>query len=359
MKTSTNTTVITHDGIFHSDEIIAISLLACKHENINIIRDRNYTSYEYDYIVDVGGNYSPENGQFDHHQTSYTGSLSAAGMVAKWIGCEHPMISNVDIRDNKGPGHCDPSWDKVFNLVRDCNTINIYSDHQDDVFLKIAEYFYSYFTEKIMLEELITLLTNLAEKAKEEFEAEMSRRKENLQSIDWEGLTFVFTEGYKHIPSSMVETTDEIFVSYDEGQECFTLTTNTNYQRLVSVSDSEFVHKNGFVAKSRKVGASIYELLNSYDYPLEVVVERDGVLLTFSETQSLKIKAEKDAAELASFKAGNPSFEEIVAFEAERAYDKIGGYESGSIAALEVEVQFLRKALKTSKEAVTTAYLGS
>lgn len=133
MKTSTNNTitVVTHDGGFHSDELLAVALLSIKYENVSIIRNRDYKSCDYDYIVDLGGVYDPQSGQFDHHQDSYTGSLSAAGMVAEYIGFSHPIISNVDIRDNKGPGYCDPEWDKVFNLVRDCNSTDIYSDSQD------------------------------------------------------------------------------------------------------------------------------------------------------------------------------------------------------------------------------------
>ena len=38
-----------------------------------------------DIVVDVGGVYDPGNSRFDHHQATYTGPLSSAGMVLRWL----------------------------------------------------------------------------------------------------------------------------------------------------------------------------------------------------------------------------------------------------------------------------------
>src|SRR5690554_1638978 len=40
---------------------------------------------EADVVFDVGGVYDPERLRFDHHQNSYTGPLSSAGMVLEWL----------------------------------------------------------------------------------------------------------------------------------------------------------------------------------------------------------------------------------------------------------------------------------
>ena len=58
----------THNGIFHSDEVVAVALLAFLHkgEKIVVIRTRNEDLLKKcDICVDVGG------GKFDHHLPGY------------------------------------------------------------------------------------------------------------------------------------------------------------------------------------------------------------------------------------------------------------------------------------------------
>ena len=48
-----------------------------------------------DIVFDVGGIFNPHNGRFDHHQKSYEGPLSSAGMVLNWLESEAHITSQM------------------------------------------------------------------------------------------------------------------------------------------------------------------------------------------------------------------------------------------------------------------------
>lgn len=65
------TEMVTHDGKFHADEVLASAVLVDLFPNADLLRtrDRSLTSARDGRIVfDVGGRYDPEQGLFDHHQ---------------------------------------------------------------------------------------------------------------------------------------------------------------------------------------------------------------------------------------------------------------------------------------------------
>lgn len=78
----------THDGSFHADEVTALALLVVfkKIDLDKIIRTRDLKVLEEcEYVCDVGGIYDPSIKRFDHHQVSYQGLLSSAGMILKYL----------------------------------------------------------------------------------------------------------------------------------------------------------------------------------------------------------------------------------------------------------------------------------
>lgn len=113
-------TVVTHDGSFHADDVFAVATISLLHRGaISIRRSRNKEDWKKaDVLVDVGGEYSPEEGRFDHHQENApaprsSGSPYAAfGLVWKHYGealCGSPVIArrieeklveSIDIIDN-------------------------------------------------------------------------------------------------------------------------------------------------------------------------------------------------------------------------------------------------------------------
>lgn len=104
-----------HDGTFHADEVTACALLVVFDlvDQDKIIRTRDPERLlECEYVCDVGGFYSIESKLFDHHQASYQGDLSSAGMILDYLKekkilsleefhfFNHALILGVDAHDN-------------------------------------------------------------------------------------------------------------------------------------------------------------------------------------------------------------------------------------------------------------------
>lgn len=94
----------THNGIFHSDEVLACAILCLIHNNcnINILRSRNLSELKNcDICIDIGG------GQYDHHQPGFserrpTGEkYASAGLIWKDYGNQLISILFKGAFDNK------------------------------------------------------------------------------------------------------------------------------------------------------------------------------------------------------------------------------------------------------------------
>lgn len=96
--------IATHDGKFHSDEVIAVWFLRWVYRDNVIIRTRDPDVInQANIVVDVGGVHDPARDRFDHHQSTFnltfTGStipLSSAGLV--WLKYGKQLI-----KDHFGP----------------------------------------------------------------------------------------------------------------------------------------------------------------------------------------------------------------------------------------------------------------
>jgi uncharacterized UPF0160 family protein len=105
----------THSGTFHADEVTACALLLVydliDQDKIIRTRDTDLLS-NCEFVCDVGGEYNPSKKRFDHHQVSYKGDFSSAGMIWLYL-CDqnivtksvyyflnHLLIQGVDAHDN-------------------------------------------------------------------------------------------------------------------------------------------------------------------------------------------------------------------------------------------------------------------
>jgi uncharacterized UPF0160 family protein len=79
--------VAIHSGPFHADEVFAYALLRIfLGRELELVRTRDPAIIaRADLAIDVGGEYEPSRGRFDHHQRAYRGPLSSAGMVVLWL----------------------------------------------------------------------------------------------------------------------------------------------------------------------------------------------------------------------------------------------------------------------------------
>ena len=102
--------IVTHNGQFHADEVLACALLLKFYDDYEckIIRSREEEDFEKGTIVvDVGQIYNPKKGRYDHHQKGchevysdkYSIPMSSAGMVYKEYGFTimYKLVQNKDI----------------------------------------------------------------------------------------------------------------------------------------------------------------------------------------------------------------------------------------------------------------------
>ena len=79
--------IITHDGLFHGDEVFAVALMMLFYKELNIVRTRDAAILEKGvkdqsvYVLDVGGDYNPEMKNFDHHQEEVPGGKAAVSLL--------------------------------------------------------------------------------------------------------------------------------------------------------------------------------------------------------------------------------------------------------------------------------------
>lgn len=104
-----------HDHTFHADEVTACALLSIYGliDSDKIVRTRDTKKLlECEFVCDVGGVYDPDRKLFDHHQSSYEGPLSSAGMVLRYLfdsgtikkdifnHLNHTLVLGIDAHDN-------------------------------------------------------------------------------------------------------------------------------------------------------------------------------------------------------------------------------------------------------------------
>ena len=75
--------IVTHSGPFHADDVLAVALLRqWVDPGATVTRTRDPARIRRaEVVVDVGGVWDRPSRRFDHHQASYTGLRSAAGLV--------------------------------------------------------------------------------------------------------------------------------------------------------------------------------------------------------------------------------------------------------------------------------------
>lgn len=103
-------TIVTHNGNFHADDVFSIAALKCIFPSFKLIRTRDLDLIsKADFVIDVGGEYDPEAGRFDHHQRGGAGEredgipYSSFGLIWKAYGLEICQ-GNQDVADSVDAG---------------------------------------------------------------------------------------------------------------------------------------------------------------------------------------------------------------------------------------------------------------
>jgi uncharacterized UPF0160 family protein len=126
--------IITHDAIFHADEVFAIALIFETFGVVPVERTRNISAEDFEdenvWVVDVGGIYDPQRNLFDHHHDESLAAscvlvlnfLFANGHISEELYEElfdsYVIISNIDC---KGPSLF--SGFQVNSLIKSFNSV--------------------------------------------------------------------------------------------------------------------------------------------------------------------------------------------------------------------------------------------
>lgn len=103
-------TIATHGAEFHADEVFGVAVLLGLHPQAKVLRTRDPGLLQTaDVLIDVGGEYDPSRGRFDHHQRGGAGvrqngvPLASAGLIWEHFGRAYLAMVVGDTGVNFGP----------------------------------------------------------------------------------------------------------------------------------------------------------------------------------------------------------------------------------------------------------------
>ncbi len=253
-------TVVTHDALFYSDEIIAVALIKMTvNDPVRIVRSRNEEVEAATYAVSVGGKYDPKNGRYDHHQFKkddpYYG-LSSAGLVWRNIlekrlkGSENlsAFIEAVDARGTRA--FYDPSnvYEPVFDAVTAFNDIKPLSVRQDvrfnEMILIITDIMNALVDKDA--DEYAGLIIKLERMAEENTQSKtpvFEHRKESVVELDDVAVSKFFP-GWRKASRTLGKP---FIMPGDKGGQ-YKIMTDTSVHQIATTRDEVFTHPNGFIS---------------------------------------------------------------------------------------------------------------
>jgi len=101
----TDKMIVTHNGNFHADDVFSVALFKSLLPSFELIRTRDPELIaKADIVIDVGGEYNPSRGRFDHHQRGGAGErengipYSSFGLIWQKYGLEI-CLGNQEVAD--------------------------------------------------------------------------------------------------------------------------------------------------------------------------------------------------------------------------------------------------------------------
>ncbi len=141
--------VVTHNGNFHADDVLAVALLSLIYPELEVVRSRDPNDFDRaDICVDVGGFFDPARLKFDHHQEGRAGKrtngvyYSGFGLVWQHWGpavCKNNLdifsridrkfTQPIDARDNGQILFNEPLFEGILGFEID-DLISLYNPSQ-------------------------------------------------------------------------------------------------------------------------------------------------------------------------------------------------------------------------------------
>ena len=263
----------THSGKFHADDVLAWALLVEFYPaELSLLRTRIEKEIENaDIVFDVGGDYNPSTKRFDHHQQSYQGNYSSAGMVLDWLhqkqyidtqlfqNLKTSIVRYVDDVDN---GRILPNEEvPCFPIIVDsfnhgCTTLEEFDNgfHQAS---KIAKTFIQQLKKKIQQEkEAETLVLQAMEKST----VQNSNIIELPRYLPWKSIYFsnggkthhteyvIFPTLHKTWQAVAIPPEEQSFAQKRSFPASWAGLRDNELSKAIGVEGAIFCHKNRFVA---------------------------------------------------------------------------------------------------------------
>lgn len=263
--------LVTHSGRFHADEVFACAMILMI-KKIKIVRSRDEDVIaKASLVLDVGGQYCPESGRFDHHQNSFTLTrdngipFATAGLIWQEFGAkifaakglkddyevqyainwvDKKLVSDIDAVDN-GLYSSDPR-PSVSMLVGMMNSSSDDDEVQYSSFLQAVDFctgiLNNFIKSAIAEAEVIIVLEAFAKEA-----------KDGIMILDknYPYKDFLYT--HPEIKRVVYPKSKEGFGVYCNGQannlpERFRGLRAAELNAVSHLKDTVFCHKSGFMA---------------------------------------------------------------------------------------------------------------
>jgi len=292
------TTIATHDGKFHADDVFAVSaLLLTVGDDAEVIRTRDSGKLKNaDYVVDVGGISDSDKGRFDHHQAGGAGArgnnipYAAFGLVWKKFGdklssgdvsvakrVDEVLVAPIDANDN-GINLAVPNMSRIFPYdISDAIRAFIPTWLEDDIHLDERFKETMFFAKRIIELEIKRAEAVVAGemKVKELYQNTVDKRLIALPGdYSWKDTLAQFKEPLFVVHPQdgtwrlyCVRDNSHIFKSRKDLPEHWAGLRDAELANITGVPDATFCHRNRFmaVASSREgvLALAKLALLNS------------------------------------------------------------------------------------------------
>ena len=208
-------TIGTHNGIFHSDEVLACAILCLINSNISvqILRSRDCTMLnQCDICVDIGG------GKFDHHQAGFDETrtngikYASAGLVWKNFGKQliQQFLAKYFTETECNVGSIFKLFDNLFISLVDCEDNGVPAEKH--CFSFISSFLPLWFNTNTdnfnnqFYKVLLITMTVLEEELKTTIGKEIAK---NTIITNWNDSSF-FNNGILQIPSQTIDWVETV-----------------------------------------------------------------------------------------------------------------------------------------------------
>jgi uncharacterized UPF0160 family protein len=238
--------IVTHDGRFHADEVMAVAILHEYLGDMPVKRTRNVASADLEdpavWVVDVGMVHDPSKRCFDHHQDA--GLPASCKLVADHLLSE-------GILDVSRHAELDAILTTVSDIDR--NGYKSYNGFQFNAFIRLIDEGEAGFEQALSICRL--LVKSLAKTA--------LAHEESQRIWDQGELVHRLVRVCSQYPVHWRRFVDECILVYPSGGEWRVISSDNERLPLIAIGTEIFMHQNRFTAGYRTKAEAVLAAVES------------------------------------------------------------------------------------------------